>query len=287
MRQVDRANVQREIQAMETRRVQDTLNALRRAYDELKAQHAQRESGLNGLIADQQLRLQEATENAEQREQNLENQLVESQANLQQARSITSQMEVLDGVGVDFETLETLKTDLTAFEGVLLEREQRMKMAEAQQRKADSAAQITEQEIRAALGGNASAGKWTLAREGSEVTLTLATDWIYDANTSAFNQAGADVVTSLAQYLLKHPNLLLRIEGHTDNSPVTSGLGADSWELGFVYAKSLAKTLIEDLKVNPMAIQVNSYGFYRPVAMNTTPEGKAANRRLELHFIQK
>jgi chemotaxis protein MotB len=76
----------------------------------------------------------------------------------------------------------------------------------------------------------------------------------------------------------------IQVEGHTDNSPVTSrrDYPRNNWELSSARAIAMMKFLTQHSGLNPKIFSVNGYGEYRPVASNMTAEGKALNRRIEI-----
>lgn len=85
----------------------------------------------------------------------------------------------------------------------------------------------------------------------------------------------------------------LFIEGHTDSNPIKTAKFADNWELSTSRAVSISRALTQarpDLQnyKNPNGLPilgVSGYGENRPVADNTTDEGRRKNRRIDLRFI--
>jgi chemotaxis protein MotB len=81
------------------------------------------------------------------------------------------------------------------------------------------------------------------------------------------------------------PNTVdVSVQGHADSAK----LGPDSpykddWEISVARALSVLHELILD-GVDPKRISAAGFGQYRPVASNATKEGRAKNRRVELHF---
>jgi outer membrane protein OmpA-like peptidoglycan-associated protein len=74
-----------------------------------------------------------------------------------------------------------------------------------------------------------------------------------------------------------YPELRFTIEGHTDNV----GSDATNSELSLRRAMSVRDYLIS-LGVPPTSFEVEGYGQQRPVADNTTEDGRARNRRVEI-----
>lgn len=95
-------------------------------------------------------------------------------------------------------------------------------------------------------------------------------------------------IKRIALMIAKMPNDMdIVVRGHTDNQILpNNSLYKDNWELSSARAVSVAKELIES-RVNPTKISAAGHAEYRPLTTNATEEGRARNRRVELHFISK
>jgi chemotaxis protein MotB len=87
------------------------------------------------------------------------------------------------------------------------------------------------------------------------------------------------VIDALAGPLSTLQNKII-VEGHTDDQPMSAG-GITNWELSGFRASSVVRAL-EARGVAPSQLRLAGYGDTRPVADNATPEGRAANRRVEI-----
>jgi len=77
------------------------------------------------------------------------------------------------------------------------------------------------------------------------------------------------------------------VQGHTDNLPIPSNSPyKDNWELSTARAVAVVKELIAD-RVKAKRLAASGHAQFKPIATNATPEGRARNRRVELHFISK
>jgi chemotaxis protein MotB len=86
---------------------------------------------------------------------------------------------------------------------------------------------------------------------------------------------------TLAAVLINTPNITVDVEGHTDTVPIT-GKYEDNWALSVARATSIVRILTNDYSVDPHTIIASGRSKYYPVAENTTPEGRAKNRRTEI-----
>ena len=78
------------------------------------------------------------------------------------------------------------------------------------------------------------------------------------------------------------PESVIEIEGHTDNVPINSARYANNNELSSARALSVFDYFAGETNLNPAMIKHSGRGEYVPIADNSTPEGRALNRRVEV-----
>ena len=88
-------------------------------------------------------------------------------------------------------------------------------------------------------------------------------------------------LNKLASYLIRHPNLEISINGHSDNT----GLKFKNQRMSELRAREVFEYLIKKGVQNKMHFK--GYGSSRPVADNSTEAGRARNRRVEFEIIRK
>ncbi|MCU9813576.1 OmpA family protein [Paraclostridium sp. AKS81] len=74
----------------------------------------------------------------------------------------------------------------------------------------------------------------------------------------------------------------IKVEGHTDSVPVHNNAYKSNWDLSVMRASNVAQILIDKAGIAPGRLSATGYGEYRPKAENSTNEGKATNRRVDL-----
>lgn len=78
------------------------------------------------------------------------------------------------------------------------------------------------------------------------------------------------------------------VQGHTDTDPVAnSSYYRSNWHLGAARGVSVLKYIQDRSGLEPERYKASSYGEYRPIADNTTLEGKRRNRRVEIYVRYK
>ena len=94
----------------------------------------------------------------------------------------------------------------------------------------------------------------------------------------------AGKIQRIATVLATH-GLELRVEGHSDNVPIHTPQFRSNWELSTARAMAVMTLLVDQSGFDPQKISVAGYGQYRPIADNTTPEGRRMNRRVDLVVV--
>ena len=117
-----------------------------------------------------------------------------------------------------------------------------------------------------------------------KIRLVLADGVLFDSGSAEMRPESRDLMKSLAGHLKASGNPIL-IEGHTDDVPVRGGHYGSNWELSMARAYAVLREL-ETAGVPSERLSAEGYGQYRPIENNTTPEGRAKNRRIEIDLIR-
>ena len=98
------------------------------------------------------------------------------------------------------------------------------------------------------------------------------------------------VLQQVGDVLSKVSDKQIRIEGHTDNVPISTKLQSrfkTNWELSTARATTVVRHLIEKGGVDRQHLSAVGYAETRPVASNDSEEGRASNRRIEIVLYPK
>lgn len=108
-----------------------------------------------------------------------------------------------------------------------------------------------------------------------------------------FREGSAQIVNSDAILLLRRVAMLVDtmpkdlnivVRGHTDNLELSSSVDfRDVWSLSTARSVAVVKELINN-GVKPERLSAAGYGSFQPLATNVTEQGRARNRRVEIHF---
>lgn len=127
-----------------------------------------------------------------------------------------------------------------------------------------------------------SSDELTVREEGGKVYVAMSDKLLFESGKAIVNEQGREALGKLAGVLNKQTDIDVYIEGHTDNVPIKTAVFQDNWDLSVIRATSVVRILTETYGVNPLQIQPCGRGEFKPVDVNTTPEGKARNRRTEI-----
>lgn len=127
-----------------------------------------------------------------------------------------------------------------------------------------------------------SSDELTVREEDGKVYVAMSDKLLFESGKAIVNQQGREALGKLAQVLNKQTDIDVYIEGHTDNVPIKTAVFQDNWDLSVIRATSVVRILTETYNVNPLQIQPCGRGEFKPVDVNTTPEGRARNRRTEI-----
>jgi outer membrane protein OmpA-like peptidoglycan-associated protein len=98
----------------------------------------------------------------------------------------------------------------------------------------------------------------------------------FDVNKATLRPESMGVINSIFNLMEQHPDLKFSVEGHTDSDGETEF----NQQLSEQRAETVKNKLVE-LGITPDRLSTKGFGETIPVSDNTTPEGKANNRRVE------
>ncbi len=127
-----------------------------------------------------------------------------------------------------------------------------------------------------------SSDELTVREEGGKVYVAMSDKLLFESGKAVVNEQGKQALGKLAEVLNRQTDIDVFIEGHTDSVPINTAVFKDNWDLSVIRATSVVRILTDDYQVNPLQIQPCGRGEFKPVDTNTTPDGRARNRRTEI-----
>lgn len=120
-----------------------------------------------------------------------------------------------------------------------------------------------------------------ITKQQRGLSLEIAEVILFDSGKAELKADATPVLQQLALTLQQADDAEISVEGHTDNRPIHGGRFATNWELAAARANRVTHFLLSQ-GLPSERLRSISYGDANPIADNTTPAGRAANRRVNL-----
>ena len=135
-------------------------------------------------------------------------------------------------------------------------------------------------DIMAALQPLVAQGKVRLLETSRGVTIEINDSILFPAGQAKLQPASINAMLAIAS-VLAQSDFPITIEGHTDNVPIATPQFPSNWELSAMRATTVLR-LFNDGGVGAERLTAIGYGETRPLETNTSPEGRARNRRVSI-----
>ncbi|MEW5847909.1 MAG: flagellar motor protein MotB [Myxococcota bacterium] len=117
--------------------------------------------------------------------------------------------------------------------------------------------------------------------DGRKLIIRLSTSHFFDPAGAALRPEVFPVLDALAEELgpLQRP---IRVDGHTDDRPLTNTRFRSNWELSACRAAAVVQYLEQVHNIPPALLSLGGHGAARPVVSNESAEGRERNRRIDI-----
>jgi chemotaxis protein MotB len=106
----------------------------------------------------------------------------------------------------------------------------------------------------------------------------------FDSGEARLLPGAADKIKKISAVLMQY-GLDMRVEGHSDDVPIHNAMFSSNWDLSTARASAVAMMLLNESGFDPKRMSIAGYGQYHPNASNDTPEGRRANRRVDIVIV--
>ncbi len=176
------------------------------------------------------------------------------------------------------EELNKLSAELNA-------RDAKVRELESLIAKKDEALQSLKKKMLDALKGFSDAGELTVYEKDGKIYVALSDKLLFATGSYSVEPRGKEALKKIAEVLNKQNDIMIMVEGHTDNKPYvssTTGPVNSNWDLSVMRASSVTKILVGENKVDAKRVTPAGRGEFFPVETNETPEGRSKNRRIDI-----
>jgi len=119
------------------------------------------------------------------------------------------------------------------------------------------------------------------------VYISLADNMLYKSGSYEVSDKAGETLSKIAKIITDYSTYDVLIEGNTDNVPITQPNIRNNWDLSALRASSVVQVLQTKYGVDPKRLTAGGRGEFNPIADNTTPAGKAQNRRTQIIITPK
>ena len=130
-----------------------------------------------------------------------------------------------------------------------------------------------------------------LCHDGGRTVETLLVDDLFQPASAELTDAGRASLRATAETLRREfAGRTLRIEGHSDSTPIGPGLAAryvSNWELSADRAAAVVRFLVDAEELPAGQVELAAFGDTRPVSRNDTAAGRTQNRRIRIAVMPR
>jgi chemotaxis protein MotB len=140
--------------------------------------------------------------------------------------------------------------------------------------------------LREALRDEIAAGSIAIQTEGMKVIIHILENASFESGSDEIRRDFLPVLDKIAGLIDTNDGDIV-VSGHTDNVPISNSRFRSNWELSTARAVSVAHELMQvATSVQPQRFMVTGHADTQPRGDNSTPEGRAANRRVDISVVR-
>lgn len=147
----------------------------------------------------------------------------------------------------------------------------------------------TYEKLLADMKSEISKGQVTISELKGKLTVNMAASILFDSGKADVKPEGVEILGKIVETLKGVSDKVIRIEGHSDAVQIVGALARifpTNWELSAARAINVAKFL-QQKGIDPRNLSAAAFAEHKPVADNSSKEGKAKNRRIEITLVPK
>jgi len=153
------------------------------------------------------------------------------------------------------------------------------------EKEAAAEAESLAQEIAAKMSEEISEGQVELLAKGAYVVIRIREKGSFASASDTIEEQFLPVIGKI-ESILADTDGEIRVAGHTDNLPIENEYFRSNWELSGGRAGSVTRELLKSGKLDKNRFVITGYAETKPIADNSTREGRATNRRVEVIIVQ-
>lgn len=138
------------------------------------------------------------------------------------------------------------------------------------------------EKIEESLAENFMSDQVDVSFDANCVILSLNGAFLFDSGKADLKTEAKPILNKIGKILNRYADNTVEIEGHTDSVPLNGGRYENNDVLSSYRALAVFNYLKDNASIDPGIMKHSGRGEYMPIADNSTPEGRAKNRRVEI-----
>jgi len=241
---------------------------------------------LSGKVKDLQSSLAQANQLSKDRQQRIDSLSKELDEAYRKQTALSKQIEDLTGKNRDLSSESDKRLSLLSkSKQDLVNQQAKLEHLQALMDAQKKAIEAIRKKMTDALVGFKS-DELSVAIKNGKVYVSLQENLLFPSGSAVVNPKGKVALGKLAEVLNQNPDITVDIEGHTDSIPI-HGKYQDNWDLSLARSASIVRILTIDYKVDSKRVIASGHSQFDPVQTNSTPEGRALNRRTDIILSPK
>jgi chemotaxis protein MotB len=159
-------------------------------------------------------------------------------------------------------------------------------VADAQQQQENRKMEDAANRIRDIVAEKGLSDKVNVVEEKEFVMVRLDSEVFFQSGRADILPVGQDVLSAITEVLNLLENKDILVQGHTDNVPIQTAQFDSNWELSTARATNVVRYMVDTHQMDPSRLTATGNGEFRPIGDNDTPEGRLANRRIEIRIMR-
>src|SRR5262249_8360582 len=119
------------------------------------------------------------------------------------------------------------------------------------------------------------------------IRVSINSELLFPSASWDMSESAEQTIAKVAAILAPHQKTKVIVDGYTDSTPIGPGLMKEGITSNLTLSQKRADTVMQYMISQggkPNLISAQGFGEANPVASNSTPEGRAQNRRVELNL---
>jgi chemotaxis protein MotB len=125
-------------------------------------------------------------------------------------------------------------------------------------------------------------GEVKISELKGKLTVNVVDKILFDSGKATLKGNGLKVLQQIGDVLKTAADKNVQVEGHTDNVPISTPQYPTNWELSMARATTVLHFLHNKVGIPGERLSAVGFGEYQPISSNSTPAGRAQNRRIQI-----